>query len=80
MDKKVKKGLIVNFSLYKVENGDGKSQYLKSFLVPFLATKEAMAPLANYFIILGRLILYLSHLEYKSLSIISETLGRKRML
>ena len=42
-------------------------------LVPFLATREAEALLANGLIMLGKLILSLKHLESQNLSIISDS-------
>ena len=52
----------------------------KFSLVPFLAIIEAMALLANNLIMLGRLIWSFRHLEYQNWSIISDSIGRYRML
>ena len=46
-----------------------------NFLVPFLATKEALAPLANVPIMSRRSIRSFRHLECQNPSIISESIG-----
>jgi len=51
-----------------------------NFLVPFLATREAVAPLANDPIMSGRSIRSFRHLERQNPSIISDSIGRNRML
>ena len=51
-----------------------------NFLVPFLATKEALALLANDPIMLGRSIFLFRHLECQNLSIISDSIGRARIV
>ena len=53
---------------------------LKFFLVPFLATKETLVPLANDPIMQKRLIWSFRHLECRNPSIISEDIGRARMV
>ena len=50
------------------------------FLVPLLATMEAVAPLANDPIMSGRSIRSFRHLEHQNPSIISESIGRDRMV
>ena len=50
------------------------------FLVPFLATKERLAPFANDPIMWKRSIQLFRHLECQNLSIISEDIGRARMV
>ena len=45
------------------------------FLVPFLATKKALALLANDPITLARLIWLFRHFEFQNLSIISDSIG-----
>ena len=50
------------------------SNSLYNFLVPFLATREEVAPLANDPIILGRSMWSFRHLESQDLSIISESI------
>ena len=45
------------------------------FLVPFLATEEALAPFANVPIMSGRSIRLFRHLECHNLSIISDYIG-----
>ena len=47
------------------------------FLVPFLATKEAVAPPENNLIMSGPSIRSFRHLEHQNPSIISEDIGRK---
>ena len=49
-------------------------------LVPFLATREVVALLANDLIISGTLIWLLRHLEHQNLSIISDYIDIKRMV
>ena len=49
-------------------------------LVPFLATREAVALLANDPIMLGRSIWFVRHLAHQNPSIISESIGRARMV
>ena len=49
-------------------------------LVPFLATREVVVPLANVPIMLGTLIWAFTHLEHQNPSIISEDIGRARMV
>ena len=49
------------------------------FFVPFLATKEVLAPLANDPIMLGRPIRSFRHLEHQNLSIISDLIDRERV-
>ena len=56
------------------------AMFKKISLVPFLAIIEAMALLANNLIMLGRLIWSFRHLEYQNWSIISDSIGRYRML
>ena len=46
------------------------------FLVPFLATREAVALLAKDPIMSGTSILSFRHLEHQNVSIISEDIGR----
>ena len=48
------------------------------FLVPFLATMEAVALLANDLIMSGTSIRSFRHLEHQNPSIISEDIGRAR--
>ena len=48
-------------------------------LVPFLATREAVALLANDLIMLGTSIRSFRHLEHQNPSIISEDIGRARI-
>ena len=48
------------------------------FLVPFLATMEAVALLANGLIMSGTLIWLFRHLEHQNPSIISEDIGRAK--
>ena len=48
------------------------------FLVPFLATKEALAPLPNDPIMWGRLIWLFGHLECQNPSVISDFTDRGR--
>ena len=48
------------------------------FLVPFLATKETLAPLANDPILLGRSIWSFRHLDCQNPSIISDSIDRRR--
>ena len=50
------------------------------FLVPFLATREAVAPLANDPIMFRRSMRSSRHLEHQNQSIISEDIGRARMV
>ena len=50
------------------------------FLVPFLATRRALVPLANDPIKSGTLIWSFRHLEHQNLSIISEDIGQARMV
>ena len=50
------------------------------FLVPFLATREAVALLANDLIMSGTSIRSFRHLEHQNPSIISEDIGRNRWL
>ena len=50
------------------------------FLVPLLATMEAVAPLANDPIMLGRSIRSFRHLQCQNPSIISDSIGRARMV
>ena len=50
------------------------------FLVPFLATMEAVAPPENNLIMSGTSIRSFRHLEHQNLSIISEDIGRNRWL
>ena len=57
-----------------------KCNILQDFLVPILATKEALAPLAHGPIIWGRLIQSFRHLECQNLSIISDSIGSPRWL
>ena len=47
-------------------------------LVPFLATKEALAPLTNVPIMSGRSIRSFRHLEHQNPSILSGDIGRAR--
>ena len=49
---------------------------LKSFLVPFLATREVLELLTNEFIRSGTSIKLLRHLEHQNPSIISEDRGK----
>ena len=49
-------------------------------LVPFLPPKEAEAPLANDPIMLGRLIQSFRHIQCQNPSIISDSIGRARMV
>ena len=49
------------------------------FLVPFLAARRALVPLANDPIMSGTLIQSSRHLEHQNLSIISEDIDRARM-
>ena len=48
----------------------------KFFLVPLLATKEALAPLASDLIMLARSIWSFRHLEHQTPSISSDFIGR----
>ena len=50
------------------------------FLVPLLATMEAVAPLANDPIMSGRSIRSFRHLQCQNPSIISDSIGRDRMV
>ena len=50
------------------------------FLVPFLSTREAVALLANDLIMSDTLIRLFRHLEHQNPSIISEDIGRARMV
>ena len=50
------------------------------FLVPFLSTREAVALLANDLIMSGTLIWSFENLECQNPSIISEDIGRARMV
>ena len=50
------------------------------FLVPFLATMEAVELLANDLIMSGTSIRSFRHLEHQNLSIMSEDIGRARMV
>ena len=49
------------------------------FLVPFLATKEAVPPLTNDPILWGRSIQSFRHLENQNPSIMSDSIGRAKM-
>ena len=49
------------------------------FLVPFLATKEAVPPLTNDPILWGRSIQLFRHLKNQNLSIMSDSIGRAKM-
>ena len=49
-------------------------------LVPFLAIKEALAPLANDSVMLGRSIRSFRHLKYQNPPIISDSIGIPRWL
>ena len=53
-------------------------QIAEKFLVPFLATKEAVAPPENNLIMSGTSIWSFKHLEHQNPSIISEDIGRAR--
>ena len=50
------------------------------FLVPFLATMEVVALLANDLIMSGTLIELFRHLEHPNLSIIAKNIGRAKSL
>ena len=57
-----------------------QKNFKKFFLVPFLATKEALAPLASDLIMLARLICSFRHLEHQNPSISSDFIGRNSWL
>ena len=75
---------ILSFRHLKHQNLSTGDDFIYSsgiiFLVPFLATREAVALLANDLIILGTSIQSFRHLEHQNLSIISEDIGRARMV
>ena len=66
---------MVNICALKIF-GPQKFAIEKYFLVPSLATKEVLAPLANDFIMWGRSIKSFRHLEHQNPSIISKDIGR----
>ena len=76
--------LIRSFRHLKNQNLSTGDDFIHSsgivLLVPFLATREVVAPLANDPIILGRWIWSLRHLECQKPSIISDSIGRARMV
>ena len=72
--------LIRSFRHLKHQNLSAGDDFIYSsriiFLVPFLATREAVALLENDLIMSSTLILSFRHLEHKNLSIISRDIGR----
>ena len=76
--------LILLFRHLKQQNLSTGDDFIHSsgiiFLVPFLATREAVAPLANDPIMSGRSIWLFRHLERQNPSIISDSIGRARMV
>merc|ERR1712112_638794 len=65
-------------SFRHLEHQNTFSNGCNNFLVPFLATREAVAPLANDLIMSGTSIRSFRHLEHQNQSIISEDIGRAR--
>ena len=72
--------LIQSFRHLKHQNLSTGDDFIYSsgiiFLVPFLATREAVALLAKDPIMSGTSILSFRHLEHQNVSIISEDIGR----
>ena len=65
--------------MQNMSNGDDFVESSWIFiLVPFLATWEALAPLSNDHIMLGRLICSYRHLEHQNLSVIADSIDWER--
>ena len=75
---------IWSFRHLKHQNPSTGDDFINSsgiiFLVQFLATMEAVSPLANDPIMLGRLIRSFRHLQCQNPCIISDSIGRARMV